>query len=101
MRTKTAVTVTIDNALYMNLCNRVGEGYIGRNFSDAVCGCIEVGLKIHEHRKMLEDPIKAKQFIEKMMNKMRNDKMIGWLASLTDTELDGVIMAVTMERENR
>ena len=54
-----------------------------------------------EYQEMMKDPAKAAEFTKKMQEILKEDQLIEWSQTLTSGQLDGFIMLLRMEKDNR
>ena len=71
------------------------------DFSHAARSLIDAGLWLHEHKNELTDTKKSQQIIEEYNSKLNNDTVFDWLATLSDTKIQGFLMAIELEKEKR
>lgn len=69
--------------------------------SEAIRELVKVGAKVIEYQQMMKDPAKADEFRQKMNEMMQTDKMDQWSETLSNEQLDGVIMFLNIEKEKR
>ena len=60
-----------------------------------------LGCKVLRHQEMMKDPAKATEFQKKMQEAVHQDKIFEWAATLTESQIDGFLMALQMEKEGR
>lgn len=71
------------------------------NVSDVIRNCTKVGIKVHNYQEMMKDPDKAEEFRKKMQEMVKNEEIFDWVQTLTPDQIDGFIMALQMEKDNR
>lgn len=71
------------------------------NVSEAIRECTKVGIKVHNYQEMMKDPDKANEFREKMQEMLQNEEVFDWVATLTPDQIDGFMMAMQMQKDNR
>ena len=69
--------------------------------SDVIRESIEVGIKIRDYQEMMKEPKKANEFREKMLNYIKNEEVFDWARTLTTDQIDGYVMALQMEKDQR
>ena len=89
----------------MELLAKIHE-YIGANkeFPDeakAIRTFVEYGMNLISYKKVMQDPEKREQFLSEMSKLMQSEKIFDWVHTLESGQLDGIFMAIQMERENR
>ena len=72
-----------------------------KNLSNAIAKCAEIGIQVFEYQEMMKDPAKAAEFTKKMQEILKEDQLIEWSQTLTSGQLDGFIMLLRMEKDNR
>ena len=72
-----------------------------RSVSEAIRECGSKGRLLLSYKDVLDDPIKKKEFFDKLDSKLKNEQIFEYLASLTDTELRGISEAIQMVQEKR
>jgi len=81
--------------------NNLVENNDSPDFSHAVRSLIEGGLWLIEHKNDLKDPEKSQKVVEEYNSKMDEKNLFTWTAQLTDIQIDGMKMALELEKENR
>ena len=69
--------------------------------SEAIRECAKVGVKVHNYQEMMKDPEKANEFREKMQNFIKNEEVFDWVQTLQPEQIDGFMMALQMEKDQR
>lgn len=69
--------------------------------SQAIRECAKVGMKVHNYQEMMKDPERANEFREKMQLMIKNDEVFDWVATLERDQIDGFLMALQMEKDQR
>ena len=72
-----------------------------KNHSQAIRECTKVGMKVHNYQEMMKDPQKADEFRAKMQEMIANEEMLDWVQTLQPEQIDGFLMALQMEKDNR
>ena len=72
-----------------------------KDASKAIRECTKVGMKVHNYQEMMKDPKKSEEFREKMQTMLQNEEVFEWVATLSPDQIDGFLMALQMERDNR
>lgn len=65
--------------------------------SDGIRQLVTVGTFVLENKPKIKDP----EFIRSMEELRKNDSIIDWTRSLTDSELYAIYQAIELERETR
>ena len=77
------------------------EKKVGRDRSDTIRNMIVDGIWLYENKKTLCDPEKMKKNIEEYNKRLEEKNSSAWLAQLSGPRLEGVMMGIELERENR
>lgn len=72
-----------------------------RSRTDALTQYIQAGVRISEYQAMLKDPTKAAEFQKKMQDIIHNEKLEGWLESMSTQQLDGLLGLMEIEKGKR
>ena len=72
-----------------------------RSKSAAVTEYSRIGIRISNYQEMLKDPAKAKEFQKKMQDVIQNEKLEGWIESLSSQQLDGLMGLMEIEKDKR
>lgn len=72
-----------------------------KNVSEAIRECTKVGIKVHNYQEMMKDPEKSDEFRKKMLDMIKNEEVFDWVATLQPDQIDGFLMALQMEKDNR
>lgn len=71
------------------------------NASDAIRSLTELGIKVFQHKKMMQDPVQAKEFQSKMQDVIENQAVKEWTCTLSESQLNGFLLALEMEKDER
>lgn len=71
------------------------------DFSHAVRALIEAGLWLDEHKIDLQDPIKYQKIIDEYNTKSNEENLFSWIGQLSNSQIDGMRMALELEKEKR
>jgi len=69
--------------------------------SEAIRECGSKGRLLLNYKDVLKDPIKKKEFFEKLDSTLKNEQIFEYLVTLTDTELKGIYEAIQIVQEKR
>ncbi len=72
-----------------------------KNVSEAIRECTKVGIKVHNYQKMMKDPKLAEEFRKKMQDYIQNEEVIEWVHTLDNSQIDGFILTMQMEKDKR
>lgn len=72
-----------------------------RSFAQAIRETAKLGCKVIEYQSMMSDPKRAKQFARKMQGFIKHDQVMEWAQSLEHSQLEGFLMLLEMEKEQR
>lgn len=72
-----------------------------RSKSAAVTEYAKIGIRISGYQDMLRDPKKAAEFQSKMQDIIHNEKLEGWLESMSTQQLDGLLGLMEIEKDKR
>ncbi len=71
------------------------------NMSECIRECAKIGSKLLDYKEMMKDPNKAEEFQKKMQDTIQHDQVIEWSQTLSDSQINGFLMALQMEKETR
>jgi len=71
------------------------------SLSEAIRECGSKGRLLLSYKEVLNDPIKKKEFFEKLDSTLKNEQIFEYLSTLTDTELRGISGAIQIVQEKR
>ncbi|MCY4492041.1 MAG: hypothetical protein OXC46_11375 [Thaumarchaeota archaeon] len=72
-----------------------------RSRTDAITQYLQAGIRISEYQEMLKDPAKAAEFQQKMQAVIQDEKLEGWIESLSSQQLDGLMGLMEIEKDKR
>ena len=72
-----------------------------KNVSEVIRECTKVGMKVHNYQEMMKDPEKSDEFRKKMHEMVQNEEILDWVQTLQPSQIDGFLMALQMEKDNR
>lgn len=72
-----------------------------KDTSKAIRECTKVGIKVHNYQEMMKDPEKSEEFRKKMQEMLQNEEILDWVQTLAPAQIDGFLMALQMEKDNR
>ncbi|MCY4490000.1 MAG: hypothetical protein OXC46_00880 [Thaumarchaeota archaeon] len=94
------VTIRLPMDVMEKISNDVTTGQ-HKNKSTAALEYIKVGIRISEYQELLKDPSKSKEFQKKMHDIVQNEKLEGWIESLSSQQLEGLLGLMQIEKEKR
>ena len=71
------------------------------SLSEAIRECGSKGRLLLSYKDVLNDPVKKKEFFEKLDSTLKSEQIFEYLTSLTDTELRGISEAIQIVQEKR
>ena len=71
------------------------------NMSECIRELAKIGYELLKHKEDMQDPKKSEEFLKKMGEIIEQDKVMDWLQGLSDSQLEGFLMAHQMEKERR
>jgi len=71
------------------------------NMSECIRECAKIGSKLLDYQDMMQDPEKAEEFQKKMQDFIQHEQVMEWSQALSDSQINGFLMALQMEKETR
>ena len=71
------------------------------NMSECIRECAKIGSKLLDYQEMMKDPERAEEFQKKMQDVIKHEQVLEWSQALSDSEINGFLMALQMEKETR
>lgn len=71
------------------------------SMSECIRDCAKIGSKLLDYQEMMKDPNKSKEFQTQMQSIIQNDQVIEYSQTLTDSQINGFMMALQMEKDTR
>ncbi len=96
MKRSSSISIRLPNELLDNIEILMKTGKFGTH-SQAIRYCIELGMKVESLRPKVKDS----EFLKSIDFLKEGDNMFSWMSGLTDNQLDGLVSAVHMERDER
>ncbi len=86
---------------FIDEVNRHVESNEYKNASVAIRKYSKLGLQITIYQKLMKDPEKAKEFQEKIKDFVEKEQHFEWAATLTTQQIEGFLMLLQMEKDER
>ena len=93
-------TVSLSVEILEKIASDIAAGTF-RNRSQAIAEYVQVGIRISGYQEMLKDPKKAAEFQKKMQDVVQNEKLEGWIESLSSQQLDGLMGLMEIGKDKR
>ena len=71
------------------------------DFSEAVRGLVEGGMRLISIKDQIKDPEKVKELVQEWDAKMNENEILEWAKNLSDSQLKAVDLLVDLEKETR
>ena len=71
------------------------------NMSECIRECAKIGSKLLDYKEMMKVPERAEEFQKKMQEIIQHDQVFEWSQALSDSQVNGFLMALQMEKETR
>ena len=77
------------------------ESYGLKSYSEYFRRAILISIEIERNKATFNDPKKCKEFLDDLNSKMTEEKVFDWVGQLSDTKMDGLKMALELEKDKR
>ena len=77
------------------------KNYGATNVSEFVRQACQLTIQIESYKSIMTDPRKREEFFAKLNHMLKSEKIFDWVATLEDSQMNGIKMAIDMEKENR
>ena len=95
-----AISIRLKNEFWQEIQEYIVKGDF-ENTSDAVRKLADLGLWVHKNKGMFEDEKQISELQKKWSAQMNEKQILDWPKTLSNRQIEGVMIALDLERENR
>lgn len=96
----TSISIRISTEWWQYLQKMVEKGEFS-NISHAIRSFLELGKWLHDNKERFKDEEEIRKIEQEWFSQMNERANLEWLQDLTDTQIEGVKMAINLETERR
>jgi len=96
----TSISRRLSRELWSDLNQKV-EDETFANLSVAIREFLKLGLWLYNKKENFQDDGKVQEIMAEYNSKINEKAILDWPKELTDSQIDGVVMSFTMEKERR
>ena len=80
---------------------KIMEIYGLQSYSEFFRRSTMLSVEIESKKSTFTDPQKCKEFLAELNSKLTEEKVFDWVSSLSDTKIEGLKMALDLEKDKR
>lgn len=95
-----SISIRLDNELWQDIQEFIVRGDF-ENTSKALRAFVKLGLWVHKNKGKFENKSQMTELQKMWTDQMNEKQMLDWPKTLSNSQIEGVMMALDLEKEKR